>query len=108
MKTTTPMKLVTIVTERLLKEQVIALLKRHACTGFTITTAEGEGSRGVRASDWEGPNLKIEAIVSVETGEAIVEELAGKFFDNYSLVAWITDVHVLRGEKFATLSKPKQ
>ena len=108
MKTTTPMKLVTIVTERLLKEQVIALLRHHACTGFTITMAEGEGSRGVRASDWEGPNLKIESIVSVETGEAIVEELAGKFFENYSLVAWITDVQVLRGEKFATARKPER
>jgi nitrogen regulatory protein P-II 2 len=54
------MKIVTIVTERLLKEQVASLLRRHACTGFTITKAEGEGSRGVRASDGEGPNLKIE------------------------------------------------
>ena len=108
MKSTTPMKLVTIVTERLLKDQVIALLKRHACTGFTITVAEGEGSRGVRASDWEGPNLKIESIVSNRTGEAIVGELAGKFFDNYSLVAWISDVHVLRHGKFATLPDPEQ
>lgn len=107
MKTTTAMKLVTVVTEGLLKEKVIALLKRHACTGFTITRTDGEGSRGVRASDWEGPNLKIESIVSVETGEAIVEDLAEKYFDNYSLVAWLTDVQVLRGEKFATTIKPE-
>jgi len=106
MKNTTPMKLVTIVTEGLLKEKVIALLKRHACTGFTISRTDGEGSRGVRASDWEGPNLKIETIVSVETGEAIVEDLAETYFDDYSLVAWLTDVQVLRGEKFATKPKP--
>lgn len=105
MKATTPMKLVTIVTEGLLKEKIIALLKRHACSGFTVSCADGEGSRGVRASDWEGPNLKIESIVSEETAEIIVEELSEKFFENYSLVAWITDVQVLRGEKFAT--KPK-
>ena len=105
MKTTTPMKLVTIITEGLLKEKVIALLKRHACTGFTVSRTDGEGSRGVRASDWEGPNLKIESIVSLETADAIVGELSEKYFENYSLVAWITDVQVLRGEKFAT--KPK-
>jgi nitrogen regulatory protein P-II 2 len=105
MKTTTPMKLVTIVTESLLKEKVIALLKGHACTGFTLTMTGGEGSRGVRASDWEGPNLKIETIVSLETAENIVGELAGKFFENYSLVAWITDVHVLRHGKFDTTPK---
>ena len=106
MRNTTPMKLVTIVTEGLLKEKVITLLRSHACTGFTISSTDGEGSRGVRASDWEGPNLKIETIVSVETGEAIVGELAGKYFENYSLVAWLTDVQVLRGEKFATKPKP--
>ncbi|QTN33060.1 transcriptional regulator [Akkermansiaceae bacterium] len=106
MKSTTPMKLVTVVTEGLLKEKVIAILRRHSCTGFTVTRTDGEGSRGVRASDWEGPNLKIESIVSVETGEAIVEELSEKYFENYSLIAWITDVRVLRGEKFAT--KPKE
>ena len=105
MKTTTPMKLVTIITEGLLKEKVIALLKRHACTGFTVSRTDGEGSRGVRASDWEGPNLKIESIVSLETADTIVEELSEKYFENYSLIAWITDIQVLRGEKFAT--KPK-
>ena len=102
MKTTTPMKLVTIVTEGLLKEKITALLKRHACTGFTISRVDGEGSRGVRASDWEGPNLKIESIVSAETGAVIIEELAQKYFENYSMVAWLTDIQVLRGEKFAT------
>ena len=105
MNATTPLKLVTIVTENLLKEKIITLLRRHACTGFTITRTDGEGSRGVRASDWEGPNLKIESIVSAETGEAIVEEIAAKYFDNYSMVAWLTDVRVLRGDKFANIKQ---
>lgn len=107
MKTTTPMKLVTIVTERLLKDQIVALLKRNGCTGFTVSKVEGEGSRGVRASDWEGPNLKIESIVSAPTDEAILEELAEKYFENYSLIAWTGDARVLRGEKFATLPPPE-
>jgi len=108
MKTIAPMKLVTIVTERLLKEKVIALLRRHACTGFTISRVDGEGSRGVRAADWEGPNQKIESIVSQDSGEAILEELSDKYFENYSMIAWLTDAQVLRGEKFATLQKPEE
>jgi hypothetical protein len=96
----TAMKLVTVVTEGLLKEEVVALLRRHGATGFTVTRAEGEGSRGVRASDWEGPNQRIEAIVAPPASEAILAALGDEYFENYAVVAWVTDVVVLRGEKF--------
>lgn len=96
------MKLITIVTEGLLKEKMIDLLKSHAVTGFTISRVEGEGSRGVRAREWEGPNLKIESIVSPEIGEEILDDIGARFFDDYSVVAWLSEVRVLRGEKFAS------
>jgi nitrogen regulatory protein P-II 2 len=96
----TPMKLVTVVTEGLLKEEVAALLRRHGATGYTVSRTEGEGSRGVRARDWEGPNQKFESIVTPPVAEAILDALADSYFQNYAVVAWITDVIVLRGEKF--------
>ena len=96
------MKLVTIITEGLLKEQVIDVLQSHGTSGYTITRAEGEGSRGVHASHWEGPNLRIETIVTPAMGEAILESIAEKFFDHYSVIAWLSNVEVLRGEKFAS------
>lgn len=95
------MKLVTIITEGLLKEQIIAVLKTHHVSGYTVTCADGEGSRGIHASHWEGPNLKIETIVSPDAGAAILEHIAETFFDHYAVVAWVSDVEVLRGEKFA-------
>lgn len=95
-----PLTLVTIVTEGLLKEKIIALLRRNGATGFTITRAEGEGSRGVRARDFEGPNLRIECIVSKEAGLAILDEVGETYFTNYSMIAWLTDVLVARGSKF--------
>ena len=94
------MKMVTIITEGLLKEQIIEVLKDHGTTGHTITRTDGEGSRGVQASRWEGPNLRIETIVTSENGVAILESIAAKFFDDYSVVAWLSNVEVLRGEKF--------
>ena len=42
---------VTMVSESTLKEPIVALIRRHGATGFTLTKVEGEGSRGVRASD---------------------------------------------------------
>ncbi|MDQ8189820.1 DUF3240 family protein [Roseibacillus persicicus] len=107
MSQTTTMKLLTIVTENLLKEQIITLLKEHHITGFTISRVEGEGSRGVRASDWEGPNLKIEAIISPQGAEQILERISAQFFDNYAVIAWLSDVAVLRGDKFAQPSQSK-
>jgi len=95
-----PMTLVTIVTEGLLKEKIIALLRRNGATGFTITRSEGEGSRGVRARDFEGPNLKFECIVSKEAGVAILDEVGETYFANYSMIAWLTDVLVARDTKF--------
>ena len=96
----TPMKLVTVVTEGLLRDQVAALLRRCGASGYTVTRAEGEGSRGVRARDWEGPNQRLETIVTAPVAEAILHALSDSYFENYAVVAWVTDVTVLRSEKF--------
>ncbi|QQL45576.1 P-II family nitrogen regulator [Sulfuriroseicoccus oceanibius] len=95
------MKLVTIVTEGLLKDQITELLKQQGVRGFTITRADGEGSRGINASHWEGPNLKIETIVTDAVGRRVMDLISEKYFDHYAVVAWLTDVEVLRGEKFS-------
>jgi nitrogen regulatory protein P-II 2 len=96
----TAMKLVTVVTEGLLKDEVAALLRRCGATGYTVSRSEGEGSRGVRARDWEGPNQKFESIVTAPVSEAIMHALSDSYFESYAVVAWITDVEVLRGVKF--------
>lgn len=97
-----PLCLLTIVTEGLLKEPIIELLRRHGATGHTITRAEGEGSRGVRARDWEGPNLRFECVLSPEGAEAALDEIGERYFENYAVVAWLADVSVLRGAKFSS------
>lgn len=94
------MKLVTIITEGLLKEQIVALLKEHGSTGYTAVRADGEGSRGVHASHWEGPNMKIQSITTPEVADTIMEGISEKYFDHYAVVAWLSDISVLRGEKF--------
>lgn len=97
-----PLIKVTIVTESLLKERIISLVRKHGATGFTLTLVEGEGSRGVRASDWEGRNVKIETLVSSETADAILEELGDTYFEDFAVIAWLSEVNVLRGGKFTS------
>lgn len=97
-----PLIKVTIVTESLLKERIITLVRKHGATGFTLTLVEGEGSRGVRASDWEGRNVKLETLVSSETADVILEELGDTYFEDFAVIAWLSEVNVLRGGKFTS------
>ena len=63
-------KLITIITERLLRHEITDMIKLKGATGYTRSEVEGEGSRGIRASDFEGRNVKIETIVSESVADA--------------------------------------
>jgi hypothetical protein len=95
-----PLIKLTIISESLLREEIVALIRRHGATGFTLSKVEGQGSRGVRASEWEGRNLKFEVILGVSTADAILDEISAKYFEDYAVIAWLTEVEVLRGHKF--------
>lgn len=91
---------VTIIAERVLRDDLLELLKRHGATGWTLTAVEGEGSRGIRASEWEGRSAQIDTLVSVPAADAIMDEIGSKYFDDWSVIVYSTDVEVLRGEKY--------
>lgn len=97
---TVELKLVTVIAERLLRDRVLDDLRKCGAKGFTICNATGEGSRGVRASEWEGQNLRIESIVSHEVADRIVERIADDFFEDYAVIVYLHDVQVVRGDKY--------
>lgn len=97
---TVPLKLVTIVTERILEDRLLRALVDLGAKGYTLTQATGKGSRGVRASEWEGPDTRIESLVSAEVADAIVEHVADKFFEHYAVIVYVQDAEVVRGEKY--------
>ncbi len=94
------LKKVTIVTERLLRDQILDVLRKHGATGWSISLVEGEGSRGNRTSDFEGRNSQIDTIVSPEVADAIMEDIAENYFTNWAIITYSSDVEVLRGEKY--------
>lgn len=94
------LKLVTIVAEAILENQLLDDLRHLGATGYSIGQVRGEGSRGVRASEWEGSNIRIEAIVSPATAEAILDHVARTYFEHYAVIAYTHDVDVVRGEKY--------
>ncbi len=96
----TTLQKLTMVGERLLRDQLLDVLRRHGVSGWTITLAEGEGSRGVRASEWAGRNVQIDTLVSRETADAILEEVSERFFEDWALIAYTVEARVLRGDKY--------
>lgn len=92
---------ITIIAERLLKESLLEILKENGATGFTMIACEGEGSRGVNASDWEGRNTQIESIVDEQIADKIMEEIDKRFMEDYAIIVYLTNVSVLRKSKFS-------
>jgi|TARA_B110000908_G_scaffold42184_1_gene51276 hypothetical protein len=102
-----PLKKVTIITENILKEGIIAIIREEGGTGHTITACEGEGSKGIHASDWEGRNVQIDTIANDETANKILTAVSEKYMKNYALIAYMSDVEVVREDKFSPHSSDK-
>ena len=97
---TTPAKRITIIAERLLEDRLVRDLQICGATGYTITDARGAGSRGVRVSQWEGGNIRLETLVSMAVADKILELLNRKYFEHFAVIATLENVEVVRGEKY--------
>jgi len=97
---TVPLRKVTIVAEALLESRLLGDVRDCGARGFTLTEVRGEGSRGVRASEWEGRNVRIETLVAPDVAERILDHLAEHYFRNFALIAYAQTVDVVRGEKY--------
>jgi nitrogen regulatory protein P-II 2 len=94
------LKLVTIVTESVLTDSLVGILKSLGATGYTVTNVRGEGSRGLRVGEMPGDNRNLEVLTSPALADQILALLADRYFPNYAMVAWVSDVSVVRGEKY--------
>ena len=95
------MKLVTIVCEAYAQEPVTKLLGEVGAHGWTVFAVEGDGSRGKRPADIrEFANIQIEVIVPPGVAQALLERLEREFFSRYGMIAFESDVRVLRQGKF--------
>lgn len=92
--------LLTIVAESLLKERLIHEIRHSGAKGFTIVDAAGEGSRQRRVGEILGDNIKIEVIVKRELAMQILEVLQRDFFPRYAVIAYLSEVEVVREQKY--------
>lgn len=101
MMNTHPMKLVTIVCEALARQPLTALLGEVGAQGYTLFTVEGSGAQGQRVADiQEFANIQVEVIVPPAVAGQLLQRLERDFFPRYAMVAYESDVRVLRSHKF--------
>ena len=97
---TTQLCLITVIAETVLKERIIAAVRESGSRGFTVTDAAGEGSRQRHVSEILGDNFRLETIVSQEVADRIFRVLSTDYFDRYAVIAYLSTVNVIRGEKY--------
>ena len=94
-------KLLTITCEILAKENVFEILKKHKATGYTTYEVDGNGARGIRGQGLKTEkNVKVEVIMREEKLQGVVEEISRTLFADFALVLYVSDVGVVRPEKF--------
>jgi nitrogen regulatory protein PII len=94
-------KLLTITCEILAQKNIIEILKKHEITGYTTYEVDGNGSRGLRGQGLKTEkNVKVEVIVREEKLQDVVEEISRTLFANSAIVLYVSDVGVVRTEKF--------
>ena len=94
-------KLLTITCEILAQKNIMEILTKHEITGYTTYEVNGNGARGIRGQGLQNEkNIKIEIILREEKVQDIVEEVSRTLFANFAIVLYVSDVGVLRTEKF--------
>jgi nitrogen regulatory protein PII len=94
-------KLLTVTCEIMAQNLVKDILKKHRITGYTSYEVGGMGDSGLRGQGLpEEKNVKIEAVMTEESAERVVEEISRTMFSDYAIIFYLGDVRVARMEKF--------
>jgi nitrogen regulatory protein P-II 2 len=89
-----------MIAEGLLEDRLLQEIQKLGARGYTCSAVHGHGTRGISESFWEGAQVKIETLVSPETAERILDHLVAHYFHDYAVIAYVSVVETVRGEKY--------
>ena len=95
-----PLKLITIVVEEVLKDQILRKVQELGATGYTYGECQGYGARGTRHDNVSGTNVRIEVVCPDNVAIAIMTTISHDYFEHYACIAWTSDVAVVRGARY--------
>jgi len=94
-------KLLTITCEILAQKNVIDILKNHEITGYTSYEVDGNGEKGLRGQGIQAEkNVKVEVIMREEKLSDVIEDISRILFPDFTIILYVSDVGVVRTEKF--------
>ena len=94
-------KLLTITCEILAQKNVIDILKNHKITGYTSYEVDGNGEKGLRGQGIQAEkNVKVEVIMRDEKLSDVIEDISRTLFPDFTIILYVSDVGVVRTEKF--------
>lgn len=93
--------LLTVICEGSIEAGVVADAKRLGAHGYTASDARGWGQHGERDGGWPlSGNVRIEILCEAATADVIAAHLQASYFASYAMVCYLSDVSVLRSDKF--------
>jgi hypothetical protein len=94
-------KLLTIITEGVLEKNLVDDIQRLGAHGYTITDARGGGAHGEQSGRWsQDCNIRLEVVCDAPIAETIATHLQQRYYRHYAMILFVSDVSVLRPEKF--------
>ncbi len=94
-------KLLTIICEAGLEKELTNCIGAAGASGYTVTDARGKGAHGLRDASWsDNANIRIEVLCDELVASALLDKLLNDYYQNYTLVTFVSDVGVLRPFKF--------
>ncbi len=93
-------KLLTVICEPVLLPRVLELARSQGATGFTVVNVSGEGKGEKSSGEIPDAKIKIEVVVEPALALKLMESIAERYFKNYALITYSSDISVLRPEKF--------
>ncbi|NDC53022.1 MAG: transcriptional regulator [Planctomycetia bacterium] len=96
------LKLVTVVGETVVMEDIAKEGLKLGASGYTLSEVVGQGSRSARNVIVTGASrtTKCEFVVPTDVAEKILTYVSHTYFEHYAVIAWVADVHVMRGAAY--------
>ena len=95
-----PLKQITVIGEEVLRDKLMRKILELGATGCSYASTQGVGSHGDRSNDVFSANFQLKAVCTASVAEAILDHLSVNYFGKYAVVAWLSDVQVVRQAHF--------